>query len=144
MMKIRKPYDAVEPHHTVVEGESMTQQHFKDQCDINKILTRYSRDGLVAHLAAKPGAYMDLPADLDYQAALHLVMDAEENFLALPAELRKELDNDPAQFLAWIADESNRDRAIELGLIDRPEPAPGAPGGATPPAGGQEPGEGDS
>lgn len=40
--------------------------------------------------------------------------------MELPATLRREFDNDPVKLLAFLQDENNRDRAIQLGLVNAP------------------------
>lgn len=142
MPPIRKPYDAHERRPQQLPGKTMTQQHFKDECDVNTILKRYARDGLVSHLATRPGAYMDLPDSMELQDAIAIMMRAQEDFDALPSAVRKEFDNDPAKFLAFAEDPENTDRMREMGLLpplegdqgpSRPQPSAdpsGEPGGS--------------
>lgn len=118
----------------LIMGKSKTQQNMARECDINLIMKKFENTGLISHVARNPGAYMDLPSGMDFEVAAQLLIDAEANFQALPSKVRKEFDNDPRQFLAFCEDPANRDRMIELGLIDKPpEPAP-AP---TEPTGGE-------
>lgn len=102
---------------------SMTEQHFKDECDINNIVATYQATGVLPSGNREPlfGDFADFPQDL--QSSQAYFDDAHERFMQLPAQLRKEFDNDPVKLLAFIADSNNRDRAIELGLIDKPAPA---------------------
>lgn len=107
---------------------SMTEQHFKDECDINNIVSRYQETGVLPQGNREPlfGDFAEYPQDL---MSSHQYFDkAGEAFMQLPATLRKEFDNDPVKLLAFLQDEGNRDRAVELGLIN----APVSP--ATPPA----------
>lgn len=60
----------------------------------------------------------------DYHTALNLVRQADAEFLSLPAPLRAEFDNDPGRLVAFLEDEKNRPRAVELGLVKAP---PGPP-----------------
>lgn len=115
---------------------SMTKQEFKDQCNINKIIKEFTITGQISHISAKAaqGAFLDLPADLDYQTSLNVMIRAEEAFMALPAAIRDRFGHDPAQFLGFVADPANADELIRLGI--RTPPAPPAPGGdgGTPPS----------
>lgn len=109
------------------EGPVMTKQSFKDECDINNILRQYQQTGIIQHIRAdyQAGAYFDLPSETDYQQALHIIMQGEQAFAALPAKVRLEFNNDPEQFLAAFTDEKQTDRLRELGLIDPVEPSTG-------------------
>lgn len=102
---------------------SMTEQHFKDECDINNIVAQYQQTGVLPQGDRQPlfGDFAEFPQDL--QSSQQYFDDAQDRFMQLPAQLRKEFGNDPVKLLQFIANENNRDRAIELGLIDRPPQA---------------------
>ena len=102
---------------------SMTEQHFKAECDINNIVAQYQQTGVLPQGNREPlfGDFADFPQDL--MSAQRYFDDAQERFMQLDATIRKEFGNNPAQLLDFIRDDKNRDRAIELGLIDRPSPA---------------------
>lgn len=99
---------------------SMTEQHFKDECDINNIVATYQQTGVLPSGDRQPlfGDFADFPQDL--MSAQHYFDEATERFMQLDANIRKEFGNNPAMLLDFIRDEKNRDRAIELGLIERP------------------------
>jgi bifunctional DNA-binding transcriptional regulator/antitoxin component of YhaV-PrlF toxin-antitoxin module len=40
----------------------------------------------------------------------------------LPAEIREMFGNNPGEFLEQVQNPENRDRMMELGLIERPQP----------------------
>lgn len=111
--------------------ESVTKQSHKAECDIHNILRQYQRTGLVTHVTNARPTYSDLPNISDFQEAIHLVMEAEAAFGALPARVRDAFSNDPAQLLAAMQDPSQADRLREFGLLK-----PLAPSGASeaPPA----------
>lgn len=108
---------------------SRTKQSEMDACDIHNILRQYSPAGLqqlIMENQAK-GTYADLPDEIDYQQALHTVMEAERAFKTLPATVRERFHNDPAALLEFISKAENQDEAIKMGLaIDtrKPEPPP--------------------
>ncbi len=97
---------------------SRTQQHFRDECDINVLVARFARTGVPEAPEAPPMSTFD--EVFDYQSAMQAVIDARVSFQALPSKVRSRFQNDPAQFLNFIYDESNRDEAIGLGLIPKP------------------------
>jgi hypothetical protein len=109
---------------TLVFGESLTKQEFKEECDINHILARL-QDGPPRPWTNPPqlqyGDYANAP---DFLNAQLLVKQAEDQFNALPAVARTRFRNDPATFLAFLNDPKNLDEARKLGLA---KPAPVAP-----------------
>ncbi len=104
-----------------VGGPSLTKQAARDECDINIILKKGADTGLVAHLNAAQKAYMDLSESTDYKTSVDAVNAARDAFLALPAHIRQEFDNDPAKLLAFAEEPVNIDRLVELGLAEKPE-----------------------
>ncbi len=106
------------------EDESLTDQSSKDEADINVLMRRFGVTGVVAQSVRVP-QYADFTdAVSDYQSAMNMLIQAQESFMAMPAQLRKELDNDPQKFLEWCSDEKNLPRMRELGLAVPAEPAP--------------------
>lgn len=114
------------------KGPSMTKQSFKAQCDVNNILKKYQKTGLIEHVNQYQGDYHDLYDVVDYQTALNIVIEANDAFNSLPSSIRKKFNNSPQEFLAFVSDENNIDEMYELGIADRPdvispEPDPQAP-----------------
>lgn len=99
---------------------SLTKQSFAKECDINTIMLKYQKTGLIDHLNKYEGRYGDFTNVSDYQTSLNAVMAAQDEFLSLPSSLRARFENDPAQFLQFVHDENNREEAIQLGLIKAP------------------------
>lgn len=96
---------------------SMAKQSFREECDINVIMKKYEKTGVIAHAREFEGRYGDYTNVQDYQESLNQVMAAQEMFMTLPATVRREFDNDPAKFLAGVEDPAMKDRLVELGLI---------------------------
>lgn len=103
-----------------------TKQEFKAECDINNILAQYRQTGMVRHISgqAAQGRYEHLPEPVDFQEALHQVEAARASFMSLPANVRDRFHNEPVEFLAFIADQANREEAVKLGLVVPPAPVP--------------------
>jgi len=103
------------------EGDSLTKQEFKAECDINNILASYNRqmgvDFLAQYQGQVSGRFGDVSQVPDYQEALQTIEAANELFDAMPSKLRSRFENNPEHLLAFLADERNRDEAIQLGLI---------------------------
>lgn len=119
----RKQYNPVydaSVYATAVVGDSVTKQSFKDECDVNRIVARAQKTGFMPSGERQPqyGDFSNVP---DYRESLDIVMKADASFAALPAEVRKYFDNDPAAYMDFLSDEKNRDEAIKLGLVN-PKP----------------------
>ena len=116
IVEFRNFYTEVQVGITFTEP-TKTQQQFEEECNINSIVKRYRETGVITHLAHENPLYGDFSEVLNYQDALSIVIDVEAKFEALPASLRKRFDNDPAQMLEFLQDESNYEEAVELGLL---------------------------
>lgn len=99
---------------------SLTQQHFKDECDINKIVARFKKTGVFDHVTTKTPTYGDFSNVQSYQDALGIVQRAEDSFDSLPSAVRKRFQNDPLELLAFMEDPGNYDEAVRLGLVQIP------------------------
>jgi len=97
--------------------ERRTKSEFHDECDINKIMARYRRTGVLpeyAHqAAAQYGDFSQIPSFAEMQ---HKIIAANELFGALPAIVRKQFDNDPGQFLEASQTAEGRSLLVKLGL----------------------------
>lgn len=102
---------------TVNKEKSMTQQQFKDECDINNIMQKYVTTGEFSHATKKQGVYADFSGIRDYQQMVETVMYAQEAFDLLPAKVRSRFRNDPGELLAFLQDPNNKEEARSLGLL---------------------------
>lgn len=125
MPAIKKPYANRDRKGMVFTEPSRTKQSFKQEADINSILEKYSRTGLIPHYD-KPQQYGDYTGVIDYHTAMNKIAEGRSAFEDLPSGIRKRFDNDPGQFLDFIADETNFDELVELGLANAKIPEPGA------------------
>jgi len=100
-------------------SESPTEQAHKDDCDINQVVAKYSGDELRALMNNRPAIFADLVSAPSYQQSLDIVRNAEEQFNALPSKVRKEFDNDPRAFLAFVEQPKNAQKLIDLGLATK-------------------------
>jgi len=97
-------------------GEGLTQQHFKDEVDVNKIIAKFVRTGEWP-MAKKQGEYGVATAQT-FTEAMMTVRSAEEEFYNLPANARKKFKNDPALYLDAAADPTQRELFVEIGLLE--------------------------
>ena len=95
-----------------------TEQHHKMECDINNIIKKYDRTGLITHISKIEAKFGDFTGE-EFQTMQNIVAGAKTMFNELPVEIRKEFDNDPQKLISFMENPDNRERAIELGLIDK-------------------------
>lgn len=121
---IRTAYDG---HDTSVYAitftePSLTKQAFADECDINNIIARFSETGVLEHYNERAPVYADVSSSVDFQSALNIVIAGQTAFETLSSKIRERFGNDPAKFMEFIHDPSNRDEAVKLGLVEPPAP----------------------
>jgi phage internal scaffolding protein len=100
------------------EDASLAQQHFKEECDINTILEKFNISGMLPEQPLSP-RYGDFTGIGDYHTALNRVIAAQDEFEALPAQIRARFNNDPAQLIEFLENSDNRPEAEELGLVEK-------------------------
>lgn len=101
--------------------ESLAVQDAAEECDINTIMRKFGQGDLPNKYDELQ--YPDFTGVKDFQSAMNAVREAGESFMMLPATLRAEFKNDPAEFLSFVQDDKNRDRAVQLGLVPPKPPA---------------------
>lgn len=96
--------------------ETIVKQAFKDECDINSIMARFARTGVITHIARHNPSYGEAsPQDL--REALDIIASAQESFDDLPASLRAKFDFDPLKFYEFVQEPANRPEMASLGLL---------------------------
>lgn len=106
-------------------GKSLTQQEFKDECDINRVMLKWQKHGVLEHRNTFEGQYGDfsnIPSD--YHSAMNAVVEAQEMFMTLPSSVRKRFANDPGNFLEFVTDEKNVPEMVKMGLATARKDAP--------------------
>ena len=90
---------------------SLTEQHFKDECDINNIVAQYQQTGVMPSGSREPlfGDFADFPQDL--QASQAFFDEAQERFMQLSSDVRKRFGNNPVELLQFLQNDANRDQA---------------------------------
>lgn len=101
-------------------GEGMTQQQFKEEADINTIVARFGLTGTLPEVVRVPKSG-DFTGVVDYHSALNAVRQADEAFMELPGEMRARFRNDPQELLMFLSDEKNKEEAMKIGLIPKPD-----------------------
>lgn len=104
---------------------SRAKQSFGREVDINQIMARYNKDGILPSPSGRKAFYADVSDVADLQTTLDRFNEAQEQFASLPAIIRKRFGNDPKQLLDYLANLSQDQiqEAVSLGLINPPEQA---------------------
>jgi len=109
-------------------GESAAQQNFKNDADINTIVSRYRKTGILGNPNATRRPQFGDYTSIDFLEMRNQIASMDQMFASLPARLRSRFQNDPYQLIRWMEDSNNKEEAEKLGLLPkRPETAPPAP-----------------
>lgn len=103
-----------------------TKQEFAEECDLNVLMRRYEKTGVLPTGKANPPRYVDAFDLPSFQESMQIVADAERAFMSLPSRVRGEFDNDPEKFVEFASNEANVDKLREWGLA-KPQEAPLSP-----------------
>jgi len=128
---IRKPGRLRPRVTTNFKEPSLTKQSFKDQCNINTIMANYKNTGVINHVNKSQPNYGNFLAAADFQTYQNKILEAQDAFNSIPAEIRSQFGNDPALFLDFAQDPANLEEMRELGLAPPAPPKPRTE--ATPP-----------
>lgn len=100
----------------ILEGTDRTKQSFKAECDINNIMAKYQRTGVLDFAAKREPQYGDCTG-VEFQAGMEMIARARGMFEELPSSVRARFENDPVEFLNFVQNPENRAEAKELGLL---------------------------
>lgn len=92
------------------------KQSFKDECDINLIMRRFIKTGVITHVNNFSPQYGEVPSQT-YHEAMEIVRHANEMFSEVPAAVRKKFGNSAEAFLEFVSDEKNVDELRKLGMV---------------------------
>lgn len=106
-------------------GESLTQQQFADDVDINVLVKRLGLDKVqLPAEAIDPRYYGDVSDVPDLRTVLDLANEARNKFMELPPKLRSRFNNEPAELWDFVNNPENADEAVRLGLLIKPPEPP--------------------
>lgn len=128
ILKLRTPYNYNRDEVSLDTGtdcgpETRTQQQFKDECNITKIMERFGLTGEIPQNVkpVMPGEYNEIGS---YQDAMNLVRKAQEAFMEMPSGVRSRFQNNPHLFTEFLGREENRLEAEKMGLVMPRAPEP--------------------
>lgn len=105
------------------DAVSLTRQEFAAECDINNLMAQYEKTGILP-----PGMNSDVPQFLDvtdlpdFRETQDILIQATAAFMALPAVVRKEFDNDAVKFVEFARDPENLPQMRTWGLAPPEKP----------------------
>lgn len=116
---VRGPWSGYKRAQLQCNDKSRTKQSDAKDADINTIIKKALRNGRLPD-ASNAGMYVDLSTGQDFMESMQIVKHAQEQFQALPSNVRHEFQNDPAKFLDFANNPENLERMYDLGLKVRP------------------------
>lgn len=115
-MKFNTPYSVHNDPIRNEEGPSMTDQQYKQSCDINFIVNQYVKLGIP--LPQSHVSYADLTTVDDYDNALLVVSEYKSAFECLPAKDRERFHGDVREYLEFVSNPHNLKESYEKNYID--------------------------
>lgn len=106
-------------------ARSLTQQQFKDECDIRNILVRFRQTGELPPFTTGEAVFADVSTVPEFQDAMNTIARTTEYFESLPSRVRARFNNNPSEYVAFMNDPSNYEEGVKLGLV-KPVDAPKA------------------
>lgn len=109
---------------------SRTQQHFAKSANINNIMKKYRTSGLLTDpsiIPTRKPMFGDFSNVGSFMEAQNLIIEVNNYFNSLPADVRMKFNNNIRELEAFIADPANAKEAQELGLFGKAEKAPVVP-----------------
>lgn len=124
--QIKKEVRSCKRRQTPDNGKSMTRQSHAAECDINNIMKRFQKDGVVTHFNKHGEQYGDITGQ-DFTSAMQTIAKGRSMFEELPSSARERFNHDPAVFLEFVNNPKNHPEMVELGLakglLENPAPS---------------------
>ena len=98
-------------------GDTITEQDHAKYTDIEYILSKFTREQLLQHNEQFGGQYGDFTDAVDYLEACRITAEADQMFATLPEEIRRHFPGGTPQFLDFVQDPNNEEKAKEIGLV---------------------------
>ncbi len=100
-----------------------TKQSFKKEADINHIMARYVKTGLMSPeaITLREQNFADVSEIGDFQSCQEQLLNANKAFMTLAVDIRTRFNNNASELLDFVADAENREEAIKLGIIPKPQ-----------------------
>lgn len=108
-----------------IGGPSLTRASEADGCDLNKLVELYHKTGSFPPLNHQQH-FLDLTnTPTTIEDAMQIVIDAEQMFMSLPADIREMFGHSPQALYNFVQNPENKAKAEQLGLLAaEPKPTP--------------------
>lgn len=103
----------------IFPDQGRTKQSEFEESQINVILAKYIKTGVIQHVNNHQPAYGDI-TQMDFQQSMETILKGQEMFEELPAQVRKNFNHDPAEFLEYVNDPENLDKLYDMGVTNSP------------------------
>lgn len=120
--KFKTAYSDRERHTFETEGESLTQQHFAEETEINNIIAFHDKTGIIKNVQQGIAQYGDFSEVNEYRENLDMIRAADENFMKLPSNIRRKFNNNAGDFFEFATNPENEQQLVQMGLAD-PRPS---------------------
>lgn len=97
----------------------LTRQSDKKMSDINNILKKYSKDGVLPSTREHLARYIDNTQIPSLEDAHQVISEAKTLFMQLPAHVRKLMDNDPSKMEEVCKDPKYQELLVKEGILDK-------------------------
>lgn len=101
---------------THIGGESMTEQCHGEECRIDNVIKKYRETGVIDRINQKHPQYLDMTGSKTLHEAYNMMTQAQESFMELPSNVRKDFNNDPGLFVDFMQDPKNREKIEAYGF----------------------------
>lgn len=121
-MQIRSRYSLGAPERGLeFHQPSLTQQQFKDECEIESLLKAHNLGqvmGILNNHQRQPlyGDVSDIP---DFHDSQNHVARATEYFQGLPSDVRAQFNNNLGEFLSALNNPSAREALTDMGVLKK-------------------------
>ena len=95
----------------------LTDQSYKNACDINIIMANYAKTGLLPTFREQNPIYIDNTTIPNLMEAFEISNRAIEMFNDLPPDVRRLMDNDPANLEQFVLNPENAEILAKNGMI---------------------------
>lgn len=101
---------------------SMTFQSEKDGTMIEAYLRKFRATGFLGDPERKARAvYGDFTGIEDFQTIQQKMAALNEYFMSLPSNVRRFFGDEPGNYVSWITDPRNHQKAVDMGLLSVPQ-----------------------
>lgn len=102
------------------DSRSVTQQSFVNDVDINNIVAKYVKTGVLGNvddIRSRKGVFLDVSNVDSFKTALDRVTAINDAFMSLPADIRSRFGHDPQNLISFMSDSNNASECVKMGLL---------------------------